>query len=539
MISGMVADCDFVVVGGGSSGCVVAAKLSRRGHRVLLLEEGPRDKNPLLRITAGFIKVLESDKYLLFHFADSDVETGRRQRLPQARVLGGGSTVNAMVYQRGRSTDWDQFASLTGNPLWCWESMLRYFIGQEGNQKLANRFHGTDGPLWVSDPGYICDTSYAFVRAAQAHGLPFNSDFNDGNPHGVGFMQYTNRQGLRCSARSAFLQPAEREPGLSVLVNAKVESLVLNGREVIGVNYQHKGTRRTIYPQREVILTAGAIGTPRLLMASGIGDAEHLKSVDVNVVSHIPGVGENLVDHCEVSVVASTNVDSGYHHQDVGLKMIRNGLEYLLFRRGRVTTTGVEACAYVVPEHGTGDGVIKMYCVPTTAYRDPDVTFEDRPGISLNACLLRPKSRGSVRLRSRDPAAPIVLKTNYLSDPLDMEHMIAGIKSARELLQCAPLSKMIVQEMSPGPARQSDAELASYARRVVKTNYHPVGTCKAGDDSDELAVVDAKFSVRGLDRLRVMDLSTLPDIISGNTNAAAMAVASMAVDAAFGEVQDA
>ena len=531
---------DYVVIGGGTSGCVAAAKLvSAYGARVLVLEAGPDDGHPLLRMPAGFIKMLHGSKYLNFRESIPQEQLfGRKQIVPQANVLGGGSTVNAQVYQRGRAADWDAWRTFTGSDMWSWEAILPHFIAQEGNSKFNNEFHGADGPMLVSDPSYICEMSEVYVRAAQEAGAVFNPDFNDGNPRGTGFMQMTNRAGRRCSVVDAFIRPLTGNGRLTIKTGARVKRVVLAGSEAIAVEYEHQGATHRVEPAKEIILAAGVFTTPHLMMLSGLGPADALRGHGIDVAVDLPGVGENLQDHHEAPVMAETRRRLGYYKQDRGLPMLKNGLEYTLFKSGPVTSNGVEACSYWVPEDGTGDPVIKIYCVPTTTYRDPDVKgVPDVDGVTLNACLLRPRSRGWVRLRSADPNDGLLINSNYLGTADDVRHIVEGLRAARRILETRAMKREVVREIFPGPSVESQEELEAHARRTVKTNYHPVGTCRMGRPDDQMAVVTPDMRVRGVQRLRIVDLSVVPLLMSANTNAPAMAIGDKAADIIYGNLQ--
>jgi choline dehydrogenase len=523
---------DVVIVGGGSAGCVAAARLVREHKaRVLLLEAGPERGGRLLDMPAGYMKYLARDDFLTMHQTVPQPQLGGRAPIvPQAKILGGGSAVNAMVYMRGQAADYDHWAEITGDPGWSYRSLLPHFVRQEDNDCLGPPFHGVDGPLKVSHLGQHCEVSRAFVKAVQATGVPFNPDFNGAAQAGVGFMQHTIDPVARrrSSARAAFLDPVRGNPRLTVLTEAVVTGIAFEGDRAAGVEYWHGG-RRHRADGAEILLAAGTYQTPRLLMLSGIGPEEELAAHGIPVRVALPGVGRNLQDHHEAPIVAAASGRHGYFGQDRGLAMLRHGLQYLLFRSGAVTTTGVEACAFVDPDGGERP-TLQLYCVPTV-YLDRDVAgLEPTYGLTLNPCLLRPKARGRVRLRSADPLDPPLVDCNFFGDPDDLRITLAGLRYARDLLRTAPLAALVSGEIYPGEAVQSDAALADHARRTVKTNYHPVGTCRMGRDGDPDAVLDTALRVRGVRGLRVIDASVMPTLVSGNTNAPVMAIADRAVD---------
>lgn len=532
-MTGSAVTFDFVIVGGGSAGCVAAARLVRdHGARVLVIEAGPERGGRLIDMPAGYMKYLARDDYLTMHQTEPQPQLGGRAPIvPQAKLLGGGSAVNAMVYMRGQAADYDAWAEETGDPGWSYASLLPHFVKQEDNDCLGPPYHGVDGPLKVSHLGRHDAVSRAFVKAVQATGVPFNPDFNGATQAGVGFMQHTIDPVARkrSSARAAFLDPVRSDPRLTVLTEAVATGLVFEGDRAVGAEYLHRGARQVARADAEVLLAAGTYQTPKLLMLAGIGPQEDLAAHGISTRVALPGVGRNLQDHHEAPIVAAASGPYGYYGQDRGMAMLRHGLQYLLFRSGAVTTTGVEACAFIDPDGGARP-TLQLYCVPTV-YLDRDVTgLPATYGLTLNPCLLRPRARGRVRLRSADPLAPPRVDCAFFGDPDDLRLTIAGLRYARELLRTAPLAKLVEGEIYPGPDTQSDEALAEHARRTVKTNYHPVGTCRIGRDGDPDAVLDTQLRVRGVRGLRVIDASLMPRLVSGNTNAPVMAIADRAVD---------
>ncbi len=531
---------DYIVVGGGSSGCLVTARLAEAGARVLLLEAGPDDRNPLIRMPAGYVKLLGVEKYMWFYKSVPQAHLGGRTPIvPQGRVLGGGSSVNAMVYIRGQAEDYDLWAEQTGDAGWSYASLLPYFTGMEDNERLNDAFHGIGGPWQVSDEHHTCELTRAFLLAAQGIGLPYNPDFNGASQRGVGTWQITARDGRRVSAVGAFLRPALATGRITLRTGALVLSLVIENGRAVGVRYREGGETREARADTEVVMAAGAIATPKILMLSGIGPAEHLASLGIPTLVDHPGVGANLQDHTETPVVALCNGPYGYFGHDRGLRQMRNGIEYLVNRSGPVVSNGVEAGAFFDPDDLGGRPKIQQFCVPSV-YLDKDVTdVTTGPGITLNSCVERPRSRGSIRLASADPAEQPLIDPNYLSDPEDLRLSIGGLRRAREILAQAPLAGMIDREILPGPQKQSDADLAAHARRFVKTVYHPCGTCRMGRDGDPDAVVATDLRLNGVEGLRVVDASIIPTIISGNTNAAVLVIAEKAAEFLLGRTKKA
>lgn len=527
---------DYIIIGGGSAGCVAAGRLvGEFGARVLLLEQGGSDRHPLLRMPAGFIKMLKGSRYLTFHTTlPQDQLDGRIHDLPQGHVLGGGSTVNAMVYMRGRPSDYRKWVEATGDSGWGWDSMMKHYVRQEGNQRFNNAVHGFDGPLKVSNHESICAMSHIFVRTLQGMGHPFTPDFNAGDQRGVGYMQLTASDGRRCSAVDAFVAPVQKDERLTIKLNAQVKRLILENGRAVGVEFDTGSGLESASADAEIIVTAGAFGSPKVLMLSGIGPADHLADVGIDTVVDLPGVGQNLMDHHEVPIVSATDGAYGYFREDVGWKMVRNGLQYLLFRSGPVTSNGVEACAFVDPYGDDGEPAIKLYCVPTV-YLDRDITsIKPTHGVTLNACLVQPRSRGWVRLASADPADLPLIQSNYLAHPDDLRDEIAGLRFARSVLASRPMRDVVTTELFPGSGIDSDEELAAHCRRTVKTNYHASGTCRMGRADDPLAVLTPDLKVKGVEGLRVFDVSAMPHLVSANTNAPVMAVADRAVDLMMG-----
>lgn len=526
---------DYIIVGGGSAGCVAASRLvGEFGARVLMLEAGGGYKDWILKAPAGFSKILDGDRYLTQHQTVPQEQLGGRvQIIPQGKVLGGGSSVNAQGYMRGRAADYDIWGEMTGSDLWSWQTMLPHFTRMERNQRLNNPLHGIDGPLHVSDPGFICEMSHIFVKTLQGMGMPLTQDFNNGALAGVGYLQLTagGMPRRRCSAVDAFITPLAGNPNLTILTGARAERIVIDKGRATGVEYVHEGSRQIANADGEVLLAAGAFISPQLLMLSGIGAADELRALGLEVAADVPGVGRNLQDHAGAPVAAEAPGRYGYFMQDSGIGMLANGIEYVLFGRGRVATNGVEACSYHVPEDGTGDPVMQIYCVPKTSYIDKDVRgVPDIDGVTLHAVLLRPKSRGWLKLRSANPLDLPLVNPNYLGHPDDIRHLRDGMRAARDILAARPLSDIVRREILPGGDAQTDAEIDEHVRRTVKTDYHPVGTCRMGSDSDADAVLTPDLRVRGIEHLRVIDASAMPKLVSANTNAPTMALADRAVD---------
>jgi choline dehydrogenase len=535
---------DYIIVGGGSAACVAAWRLTRDTKAsVLLLERGAARPDfltsQLLSMPAGWMKGISGSPVVEMHQPIPQKHlNGRAPAVGQANILGGGTSVNAMVYTRGQREDydyWDQF--LGEGSGWAYKDVLPHFKALENNQHIQDEWHGSKGPLYVSNTARQCQITQDYVKAVQALGVPYNSDFNGATQRGVGTMQYTTYRKRRHDGIEAFLKPALATGRLTIRTGCTVSKLMIENGICKGVDFIKGSEDFSAFAEAEVLVAAGCYNTPKILMLSGIGAAKHLREMGIAVKHDLPGVGENLQDHHEVPVVAATNGHYGYYGEDRGLRALMNGLQYLLARSGPVTSSGVEAAAYIDPDGGPRP-TIKMYCVPTV-YLDSDIKdVMAQDGVTLNSCLLRPKSRGTVRLRSTSPFEKPVIDNNYLAEADDLRMEIAGLRYAREILKANPIASRITHEILPGKDITSDAELAEHCRRTVKTNWHPVGTCRMGPDGDRMAVLDSNLRVRGIKSLRIIDASAMPFIPSGNTNAPTMMLADVAMTKMTTEIGD-
>lgn len=525
---------DFIICGGGSAASVSAMRLvSEFGFSVLIVERGPRTTNAIMGMPAGYMKYLAKDTFLEMHRTVPQPQLGGRAPIvPVAKALGGGSAVNAMVYMRGQKEDYDGWAAGLGNSEdWSYEDLLPHWTALEHNARFNNRYHGIGGRLRVAEPGYISDTTEDFLLAAQGLGHRYNPDFNGERQNGVGIMQHTygqwGRYRRRSDTKKAFLDPLRRDKRLTIVTEARVDRIIIENGKAVGIAYTRNGDPHEARAAREVLVGAGTYNSAKLLMLSGIGPAEHLDDFQIPVIADLPGVGENLQDHHEVPIIATTKGKSGYFGQDKGWPMIRNGLQYILFNSGPVTTTGIESCLFYDPDGGDRP-TIQLYCAPIV-YQDRDVS-KAKPtwGVTFTSCLLRPKARGTVRLRSADPAAQPLVNCNFFGDPEDLRLTLASMRHARKLLKTEPFLSKIREEILPGEDVDDMVGLTRFAQETVKTNYHPSGSLKMGRDDDPMAVVDARLRVRGVENLRVIDCSIIPAIPSANTNAIAMAIGSKA-----------
>jgi len=511
----MTTGFDYIIVGGGSAGCVLAARLSESStNRVLLIESGGKDTDRYIHIPATFFKVIEKGVDVHFYASESEKGlNGRPSIVPQGNVLGGGSSINAMVYVRGQKQDYDTWAQM-GCRHWSYDKVLPVFRALEGNQRLSDEFHGADGPLKVSDRRYGHPISWAFIRAAQEAGLRYTEDFNGARQEGVGFYQTTTHEGRRRSSAESFLRDAEGRANLTILTGKRVHKVLFEGRRATGIALE---SGETYSAGREVILSAGTIATPKILQLSGIGDAAHLREHGIDVVADLPGVGENYQDHLEATVQAEVSILS-LLGQDRGLTGAKHMLQYMLTKTGLLTSNVVE-CGGFVDTSGTGLPDVQFHVLPTF------IGFAERQqepghGISIGPCFLRPQSRGTVKLRSANPKDPALFNANALSNPADLETLVRGVELAIRITEAPSLARIIKRRALPSPGVEKDPQaLRDYVRSVSKTVFHPAGTAKMGAPDDRMAVVGEDLKVRGLDGLRVVDASIMPTLVSGNTNA--------------------
>ena len=523
---------DYIIVGGGSAGCVLANRLSEDPSiKVLLLEAGGADSNPLFRMPAGFAKMTKGVASWGWSTVPQKHLNGRVIWFTQAKVLGGGSSINAQLYTRGNAKDYDSWASEAGCAGWSYREVLPYFKRSEDNQRLVNAYHSYGGPLGVSYPVNPPPISFAFLRAAQEAGIPFNDDFNGASQDGIGHYQLTTRNAERSSTSSAFLKPIRSRRNLTVRTDATALKIVVENGRASGVAVSGSGGVETLLADREIILSCGAMGSPRLLQLSGIGPADALKAAGVPVVHDLPGVGANLQDHLDLYVIAECTGDHTYDRVAQPHRTVWAGAQYLLFKTGPVTSTLFETGGfwYADPEARSPD---IQFHLGLGSGIEAGVAHMRNPGVTLNSAFLRPRSRGTVRLASSDPAAAPLIDPNYWAEPYDRACAIKGLRLAREIMRQNALKPFVLAERLPGPDLTSDDELIEYAYRSCKTDHHPVGTCAMGGGAD--AVVTPDLRLRGLLGLRVVDASVMPFVPSCNTNAPTIMVAEKAADMILG-----
>ena len=531
---------DYIIAGGGSAGCVLAHRLSADPSvRVLLLEAGGSDAHPLFHMPAGFAKMTKGIGSWGWHTVPQKQLKNRVLRFTQAKVIGGGSSINAQLYTRGVPQDYDEWVREEGAAGWSYREVLPYFKRAENNQRFANEFHAYGGPLGVSNPVSPLPICEAFFQAGQELGIPFNPDFNGERQEGLGYYQLTQLDARRSSTATGYLKPVRGRPNLRVVLRTQVLRVVVERGRAVAVEIVTAGSSvpHVVSADREVIVSSGAMGSPKLLMQSGIGPADHLRAVGVNVVHDLPGVGDNLQDHLDLFVIAECTGDHTYDKYNKPHYAAWAALEYLLLRRGPVASSLFETGGF-------------WYADPASRARSPDVQFHlglgsgieagvakmRHGGVTLNSAYLRPKSRGSVRLASADPAAAPLLDPNYWSEPEDKARALSGLRLAREIMSQPALKRFVLREVLPDPRAKSEQELFDYACANAKTDHHPVGTCRIGPANRTTSVVAPDLRVIGLEGLRVVDASVMPRVPSCNTNAPTIMVAEKGADHILGQL---
>ncbi|HEY0682232.1 MAG TPA: choline dehydrogenase [Steroidobacter sp.] len=518
---------DFIIIGAGSAGCVLARRLSAQSHRrVLLLEAGGRDVNPFIHMPAGLAQLVHNRRINWNYYTEPEPELeNRRLYWPRGKVLGGCSSINAMCYVRGQPEDYDDWAR-DGAIGWGYDDVLPFFRKAEHQQHGASRYHGGSGPMWVENLRSRNPLTDTFVAAAVASGLPRNDDFNGERQEGAGYYQVTQRGGRRCSAATAYLRAARKRPNLTILTHALVERLLIDRRRVVGVDYRIGSRRYTAFCESEVLLSAGTVNSPQLLMLSGIGPADHLRSLGLDVILDQPSVGENLQDHLDICTLYKSTRPVTYDFNR--LQELRVLFQYWLKKRGAGVSNIAEAGAFACSSSAARDRPdIQMHFVPAQL-DDHGRNRLPGHGFTLHACHLHPRSRGRIGLRSNRPDEAPLIYANYLHDSRDMQVMLEALRFSRQILRSQAFDELRGEEILPGITDGSDTELTRFIRHKAETVYHPVGTCRMGGDSS--AVVDATLRVRGISGLRVIDASIMPKIVSGNTNAPTIMIAEKAAD---------
>lgn len=510
---------DVVVVGAGAAGCVVASYLAKHSDAsIALIEAGGLDTDPFIHIPAGFAKILASGRHIWNY--ETVPQHGTKRLYPSAKVLGGGSSINALCYVRGQKRDyaaWQEAVGNTGN--WSYEDLLPVFVAQESNDTFHDEFHGIDGGLAVQQPKGINELNQYCLKAFQEYGLPYNPDYNGRSQIGVSPVQSNVGHQRRCSAADAYLRPHLASGRVTLLTDQTVIRVLVENNRAIGVELSDDGGK---IRAGEVVLSAGALHSPKILMHSGIGPAEQLRAHGISVIVDSPEVGENLHDHGIVPVRAYVKGDLGYQAAAQGLGTVKAGLRYFATKDGPASGNGIETVSHWNPSDFTADPTIQCYHVPIIAI-DGISPSGDRPGVTFELVVLQPKSRGWVRLADGDPTSMPLINPNFVGDERDLKAAVESVRAIRKVMAQASLAAVIEQEIDPGPNVQSDAEIGDWVKTAVTTMFHPVGTCRMGKDGR--SVVDARLRVRGVDGLRVIDASIMPSITSGNTNGPTQALA--------------
>jgi choline dehydrogenase len=516
---------DYVIVGAGSAGCVLADRLSESGQfSVLLLEAGGSDWNPFVHMPAG-IAQLSKFPGMSWNY-DTQAEPnldGRSLYWPRGKLLGGSSSINAMCYIRGHKSDYDHWAAL-GNAGWAYSDVLAYFRKSECNSRGADAFHGDSGPLHVSDLRHTNLLSHAFIDAAQQAGFAANSDFNGAQQAGFGLFQVTQNNGRRCSTAASFLARARTRRNFTLRTHAQALGLEFTGSRATGVRYLHHGSSQTVHAAREVLLSGGAINSPQLLLLSGIGDVTALRQLGIKPRIDLPGVGKNLQDHLDICTLNYCNQKITYD----SASDVMVGLEYLCTGGGIGSSNIAESGGFAASRYAQADVPDLQFHFVPALLEDHGRTRPAGQGFTLHVCALRPESRGEITLASSDPLAKARMQPNYLSAGQDLNIMLDGMRISRDIFAAKSLAAFTDKEFLPGREVQTEAELTAFIRRKAETIYHPVGTCKMGHDP--LAVVDDQLRVHGALGLRVVDASIMPTLIGGNTNAPTIMIAERAAD---------
>jgi choline dehydrogenase-like flavoprotein len=523
---------DYVIVGAGSAGSVLANRLSNDGKStVLVLEAGPKDKSPFIKIPGAFAYFMYSKKYNWMYEAESvpDIRQGKPVFCPRGKTLGGSSAVNAMVYIRGHRSDYDSWEA-QGNKGWGFDSMLPYFKKSETNERGADDFHGDKGPLYVSNTQNTYPLNECFLSGSKQAGYPLTNDFNGAQFEGAGYYQFTIKDGERCGVSPAYLKPAMRRPNLFVECEAFVDRVLFKGKVAHGVEFTQGGEKHQVTALKEVILCGGSFNSPQTLMLSGVGDKEELSQHGIDVVHDLPGVGKNLQEHVDACVLVRSKKTDGFSASPSGLlKMLPDGIKYMFKKQGNLANSITQAGAFLKssPEVAVPD--IQMHFVPLL-FDDcgRDLRLLAGHGYSLHVCVLRPKSRGKLSLKSSNPRDAIKIDFNFLSEAEDAKVLVNGIRIARDILATAAFDEHRGEEIHPGADVVSDEAILQKCKDRLGLVYHPTGTCKMGQDP--MAVVDSELKVHGVQNLRVVDGSVMPTLVSGNTNAPIIAIAEKAAD---------
>ena len=521
---------DYIIAGAGSAGCVLASRLSEdEKTSVLLLEAGLEDKSPAIHMPAGVAQLLRTKKYNWYFDTEAEKNMNDRELYwPRGKVLGGSSSINGIVYIRGHASDYDEWEGL-GNKGWSYKDCLPYFIKSEGQcgelHEDDKKLHGYDGPLTVSTPELNNELYQVYIDAGKQAGYKHTKDFNGVDQEGVGVYQQTKRNGKRCSTAVGYLNPAKSRSNLTIITSARAGKVIFEGTKAVGIEYHKDGQTITAKANKEVLICAGAVQSPQILKLSGVGPAQELKEHGIEVVKDLPGVGENLQDHLDVGIQyhceKPVTLARAARNPFIGIAAL---LKYMFFSKGLLSSNGLEVGAFLKSDPSLARPDLQFhFIIAFMIDHARDMSSMKDHGMMMHSCQLRPESKGSINLRSADPLDTPKIFANYLDSEKDQQVQIAGVKMAREIFAQEAFVPYLGEERMPGKDLQSDDEILDYIRKKGETIYHPVGSCKMGNDA--MAVVDGDLKVHGVQNLRVIDASVMPTLIGGNTNAPTIMIA--------------